>query len=252
MPVIYEPKGRAREYSPLALNLYNGCSHGCKYCYAPGIMHKKREDYIYAKPRKDIVNLVKADMLKFAGDPRPILLCFSCDPYQPAEEEHGITRQVLEVLGEHGCKVSVLTKAGPLVYRDFDLLLKYDVELGITLLFSDDACRQRWEPNATTVSDRMTMLLHAHRENIRTWISIELVFYPVQAISIVKECAPFTDCFKVGKLNHMPHIERNIDWKEFVEDLMPVLAESERHYYIKNDLWAFASGDVKMGHKKEV
>jgi DNA repair photolyase len=33
--VIYEPKGKAGEYAPLALNLYAGCSHGCTYCFAP-------------------------------------------------------------------------------------------------------------------------------------------------------------------------------------------------------------------------
>ena len=31
MPVIYEPKGKAREYSPYACNLYIGCSHRCQY-----------------------------------------------------------------------------------------------------------------------------------------------------------------------------------------------------------------------------
>ena len=38
--LIYEPSGRAREYAPLALNLYNGCPHGCTYCYAPAATHK--------------------------------------------------------------------------------------------------------------------------------------------------------------------------------------------------------------------
>ena len=45
MNVIYEQKGRAREYAPLACNLYMGCTHGCKYCYAPGCMHKKSEEW---------------------------------------------------------------------------------------------------------------------------------------------------------------------------------------------------------------
>jgi DNA repair photolyase len=31
MRIIYEPKGRALEYAPLAVNLYRGCSHGCDY-----------------------------------------------------------------------------------------------------------------------------------------------------------------------------------------------------------------------------
>lgn len=34
MSLIYEPRGRAREYAALALNTYTGCSHGCQYCFA--------------------------------------------------------------------------------------------------------------------------------------------------------------------------------------------------------------------------
>jgi DNA repair photolyase len=37
MQTIYEPKGKAREYAPLALNLYESCPHGCKYCYKEGM-----------------------------------------------------------------------------------------------------------------------------------------------------------------------------------------------------------------------
>ena len=45
MSVIYTPKGAAREYSPLALNLYLQCTHACKYCYAPSAMQRARENY---------------------------------------------------------------------------------------------------------------------------------------------------------------------------------------------------------------
>ncbi len=39
LSVVYEPRGRAREYSPLALNLYRGCSSRCVYCYASDVLH---------------------------------------------------------------------------------------------------------------------------------------------------------------------------------------------------------------------
>jgi DNA repair photolyase len=29
-PIIYEPRGKAKEYADLAANLYLGCDHGCK------------------------------------------------------------------------------------------------------------------------------------------------------------------------------------------------------------------------------
>lgn len=43
MKVVYEPKGRAKEYADLAFNTYLSCPHGCRYCYAPSAMHKTRE-----------------------------------------------------------------------------------------------------------------------------------------------------------------------------------------------------------------
>ena len=40
MPIIYEPRGKAAEYSPLAANLYAGCGHGWLYCYAPAATYE--------------------------------------------------------------------------------------------------------------------------------------------------------------------------------------------------------------------
>lgn len=47
MKIIYEPKGAAKEYSELAVNLYLGCNHGCKYCFAPRCMFKTKEEYFF-------------------------------------------------------------------------------------------------------------------------------------------------------------------------------------------------------------
>ena len=54
--IIYEPKGRAREYSPLAANLYRGCGHGCIYCYAPAVTFTAREVFrSHPCPRQDVL-----------------------------------------------------------------------------------------------------------------------------------------------------------------------------------------------------
>jgi DNA repair photolyase len=43
MTIIYEPTGKAREYSPLAANLYSGCDHNCDFCFVPSIMSRFRK-----------------------------------------------------------------------------------------------------------------------------------------------------------------------------------------------------------------
>jgi DNA repair photolyase len=59
MNVVYEPRGRAREYSGLACNLYRGCTHGCRYCYAPACMRTTGEKWhAIAEPRTDILKLL--------------------------------------------------------------------------------------------------------------------------------------------------------------------------------------------------
>ena len=56
MKVIYEPKGKALEFSPLGANLYRGCSHGRLYCYVPQTIKEKREIFVtQPKPRKDVL-----------------------------------------------------------------------------------------------------------------------------------------------------------------------------------------------------
>ena len=48
---LYQPRGRAAVYAKLAVNLYDQCSHGCRYCYCPRIMHKSPSVFYSPNPR---------------------------------------------------------------------------------------------------------------------------------------------------------------------------------------------------------
>ena len=93
MKAIYEPKGAAREYAPLACNLYRGCVHGCKYCYVPGVLRmSKAEFHAESRTRPGILEALERDAKQLEGDPRPVFLCFTCAPWQhnaasPIEQE---------------------------------------------------------------------------------------------------------------------------------------------------------------------
>jgi hypothetical protein len=235
--VIYEPRGRAKEYSPLACNLYRGCSHGCLYCYAPSIQFTTRQDWTAnISPRNRILHQLKLDAEEMRGDQRTILFSFLCDPYQPIDVEHKITRSALEILGENGYRVQVLTKGGKRALRDFDLLKKYKFMFGSTVLFSDESLRKKWEPYASPIEERTEVIKEAHRLGIFTWVSLEPVIEAKEALKVIEALHGYVDFWKVGKLNHMPAIEGLTDWANFYDEVTRLFLSIGADYYIKNDL----------------
>lgn len=244
MSVIYEPKGKAGEYSPLACNLYEGCIHSCKYCYAPGVRHVKRSVFhIDNQPREDILDRLEKDCKKLRKDPREILLCFTCDPYQPfIFHSDDITRQALLILEKYEMKVTVLTKGGMRAARDFNLLKANDWSFGTTLSMVNKGMRLQWEPNAASITDRVEAIQKAHKMGIKTWVSVEPVVECGEALRAIELISPWVDHFKIGKMNYHKYIEERENWPLFLEAVEQLL--SGRDYYIKQDLLKAAGREL--------
>lgn len=242
MNVVYEPKGRAREYSQLACNLYLGCTHGCRYCYAPACMRTTGEKWhSVVRPRQKVIELFERDAGKLRGDQRRILFSFLSDPYQPLERDERLTRQALRIVHAYGLKSQILTKGcADLVQDDIELMKKADTHLGITLSFIDDEKRQEWEPNASTVNDRLEILKNAHKAGVYKWVSLEPVIDPDQALNLIRKAHKYVQFWKVGKLNHMKEYEQTVNWQKFLYDVETLLKNYGAKYYIKNDLRSFA------------
>jgi DNA repair photolyase len=169
------------------------------------------------------------------------LFSFLSDPYQPLERKERLTRQALGIVYKHGLKSQILTKGfADLVQDDLDIMKKADTHLGITLSFIDDEKRQMWEPNASTVNDRLEILKYAHKAGIYTWVSLEPVIDPEQAIAVIKKTHSYVRFWKVGKLNHMKEQENKVNWPQFLLDVEELFKKHNIQYYIKNDLRAFA------------
>ena len=237
--VIYTPKGRAGEYAPMAVNLYRGCGHGCTaYCFAPKASFMDPEEFVKPVPRPAILDRLERDApiaaKTYEGEDKRVLLCFTCDPYQPLDEIHALTRQAIVILHANGFAVNILTKGGERAERDFDLYQPGD-EFATTLTFLDDAKSQLWEPFAALPGERIATVLKAHLRGITTWVSLEPVIDPAESLEIIRETHTFVDLFKVGKLNHHPLAEE-IDWHKFAKDSIIVLEQYGCRYYMKRDL----------------
>jgi DNA repair photolyase len=243
MKLIYTPSGRAGEYANkgYAANLFNGCLHGCLYCYVPAARKIKPEVFrSRMTPYPDVLHRLKMDLLGRKLE-EPLFLSFSCDPYPPDDELCAITRKAIEIVMESGNAVNILTKGGMRAAKDFDLL-KQDKRnrIGATLTFLYLRTSRKWEPLAAPPRKRIEMLDRAKRAGISTWASMEPVIKPKDTLRLITEAEPFVDVFKVGKWNHAKDAA-GIDWKEFYHEAKDLLDNYECRYMIKEDL-AIAAG----------
>lgn len=257
MNVIYEPKGRAKEYCDLALNLYEGCAHGCSYCFNPSILHKTREQFAQVKPRNGIIEALQKQLIKegekFKG--REVFLCFTCDPYPMIENDYCITTEAIKLLHANSIIVRILTKAGKRSEKDFDLLSKKPLfsRYGTTLTFlpaglgvGDYGEGRRYEPYTASPTDRISMLRIAHGRGIPTWVSLEPVIEPVQSLELISLTHWFVDEYKIGKINHNKELEQKIDrdygWRRFTQEAIELLEKYGKRYYIKESLREYLKG----------
>ncbi len=236
--MIYEPAGRAREYAAHAANLYQGCPFGCIYCYAPLMLKKPRETFhTNVQARKDVLAKLAADLRRLERLdrlPERIHLCFTCDPYPPIEEELGVTRAAIEMFHAYNIGVDILTKAGKLARRDIPILTEND-SFGVTLTTLDDAIAAEREPGAARPNKRIGNLQVARDRGVKTWVSLEPIFDPAEAIDVINRTHPFADVYKVGRLNYRPEA-KGVDWERVAGDIKCQLELLGKEYYLKSEL----------------
>ncbi|MGH9447989.1 MAG: radical SAM protein [Terriglobia bacterium] len=146
------------------INPYRGCEFGCKYCYAR-YTHEFMEmrdgaDFerkIYAKV--DAPGLLRDELRRARDGGLPIALGTATDPYQPAEQQFGITRRMLEIIAEfEGIQFSITTKS-VLILRDLDLLKvisrKHRFGVHMTVTTTNARLARRLEPKAPPPAKRL-------------------------------------------------------------------------------------------------
>lgn len=249
---IYEPTGRAREYSPLALNYFKGCDHGCLYCYVPNMLGRFNSKYDHS----NVINPVDFTELKASAEKmrdcgKQILLSFTSDPY--CNSENGETRKVLEILNFYGHKVAILTKNPAKALKDIDVFKLFGdrFKIGSSLTFDNEKDSLEWENGASMPVSRIKALKIFAENDIKTWASFEPVIKPEQSLYLIGQVVPFIDHVKIGKINNYKGIDRQIDWAKFIFDSVRMLrnAGMNDRFYIKKDLLVYNTGVYLSGHE---
>ncbi|KYP13165.1 PA0069 family radical SAM protein [Flavihumibacter sp. CACIAM 22H1] len=163
-----------------SMNPYQGCEHGCIYCYA----RNSHEYWGFSAgldfERKIIVKRNAPELLrKFLVRPdwecQPLSISGNTDCYQPAEQRFRITRRLIEVCQEFNQPIGIITKnAG--ILRDADLLVKMAERRLASVLVSinslDESIRRKMEPRTTTNEQRLKVIRELSAKNVHTGVML--------------------------------------------------------------------------------
>lgn len=146
-----------------SMNMYQGCEHGCIYCYA----RNTHEFWGYSAGldferkilvKKEAPRLLEKFITRKSWQAHSIVMSGNTDCYQPAEQEFKLTRQCLEVFLKYKHPVGIITK-NALVLRDLDLLkeLAKDnlIAVNVSITSLSETTRRILEPRTATIKKRL-------------------------------------------------------------------------------------------------
>lgn len=158
------------------LNIYRGCEHSCIYCFAQYTSNYLNSDFnkdIYIK--KNIVELFKKFLESNKYKQDLINLGGITDSYQYIERHLKIMPQILDLLIRYKAPCTISTKSS-LILRDYNLyeILSKNtyVNIAITITTLNEVIQKQFEPNASSIKDRMYILKEFSKLKIRKGIHI--------------------------------------------------------------------------------
>lgn len=211
---IYNPSGKAGEYSYLACNFYVGCSNGCTYCYlktgvlahAMGgdkpVLKKCFKDETHALEVFEKELLQNIDELRKHG----LFFTFTSDPMLP--ETIGLTLKAFAICLENEVPIKILTKCtnfiqGIQMQKNETVSLRFPfslykaerkfISIGFTLTGHDEL-----EPGASTNADRIQAMKKLHDAGFKTFASIEPIIDFTASKDMIIKTLGFCDLYKIG------------------------------------------------------
>lgn len=198
-----------------SLNPYQGCEHGCTYCYA----RNSHQYWGYSAglefERKIIVKqdapaLFKKFLEKKDWDASTISLSGNTDCYQPAERKFKLTRQLLEIALEYRQPIGMITK-NSLILRDQDILQEM-AKLNLCMVYVsinslNEDLRQVMEPRTTTAKQRLKIVEQLSKAGIPMGVMVAPLIPGLsdheipQILKAVKEAGAIKAGYTVVRLN---------------------------------------------------
>lgn len=210
---IYNPSGKAGEYSYWACNFYVGCSNGCEYCYLkkgigkavlggdkPSLKRcfkspQQAIDIFFKELYDPATEAPKADIMEHG-----LFFTFTSDPCLP--ETMTLNFAVMTPCLLMQVPIKILTKCTDWIDTEHGQHLlnnpnaPYFLAVGFTLTGHDEL-----EPNAATNAARIEAMKRIHDMGIKTFASIEPIVDIERSMAMIAEANTHCDLLKVGVMS---------------------------------------------------
>lgn len=197
---IYNPSGRAAEYSKWACNFFVGCSNGCKYCYlkkgiTKGVLGGDKPQIKKCfKDRSHAIKVFTKELQENLSEIRKhgLFFTFTSDPF--LSETWLLTCAAVGVCMSNEVPVKILTKRAD--FLDISFISDWNkslIAIGFTLTGHDEL-----EPNASPNIERIETMKKLKEMGFRTFASIEPIIDFESSLDMIEQSLEFCDLFKVG------------------------------------------------------
>ena len=163
-----------------SINPYRGCEHGCIYCFArpthaylnlsPGLDFETR---LIARP--GIAEVLERELRRPSYKVAPVAIGTNTDPYQPIERDHGIMRQILQVLSDFRHPVWLTTR-GTTIERDIDLISTMAAQqlavAAVSVTTLDEGLARKMEPRAPSPKRRLEIIRRLSQAGVPVRIQV--------------------------------------------------------------------------------
>lgn len=253
---IYNPSGKAGEYSYWACNFYTGCSNRCDYCYCKkGILAKamggnvpvlkkcfKDEEHALEVFKKELTQNL-SELQKYG-----LFFSFTTDPMLVHTSTLTICAMVECVKNE--IPVKILTKVADFIdlysffiegvnWLELAFQSKYGISINalkeyVAFGFTLTGCDDR-EPNASTNNERIKTMKRLHDAGFKTWASIEPIIDLDSSLKMIQQTIGSCDLYKVGLMSG-----KKYDWRE-LRGFMLACTPLDGKFYFKDSFVRQAS-----------
>lgn len=226
---IYNPSGKAGEYSYWACNFYTGCSNACEYCYCrkgflASTWSEKPKLKKCFKSIDDALNIFQIEMQHNIEELRKHGLFFSFTTDPCLKETMFLTFRAMNICNKNNIPVKILTKMAMNKGQILQFIVNQNqmnkelIAVGFTLTGHDEL-----ERNASTNDERIEAMQNLYDNGYKTFASIEPIIDFESAFQMIKRTRLFCDLYKIG-LKSGEHYDLS-KLHEFMDDVWSIIPD---------------------------